>query len=490
MGTAIKLGVIGAGSAQFSLGLVRDLCLQESLYGSTVVFMDVDRARLQMITRLAERYVEEMGIDLRFESTEHREAALVDADFVLNTALVGGHDPEEGGRRLAATHGYYRGVRLQTNLKQYAMMLSVAQDMERLCPKAWLIQSSNPVYEGCTLMTRETSTRIIGLCHGFYGYRSLATAIGVDPDEVEWEIPGVNHWVYLTKFRHKGKDLYPLVDKWIEERADDYWATFAGRFSESQLSRAAVDHYRRVGVMPIGDASRTFSEWYYHTDLETKRRWYGHVGGFDSEIGWSQYLAGLGRNIERIHDVASDTSQRVTDVIKPERTREIQVPIIDAIANDRPGIFQVNVPNNGAIAHIADDVVVEGKALVDAAGARLLHVGALPPKLMHLVIGPRVAKAERELAAFLTGDYDLLVGTLLLDDHRSQSLEQTERYVDAMLALPWNDDLRSRFSRPQRKPLGEYRLEPIEAPAGDAEHGANGAARTPAGAVTTATARA
>ena len=36
MGTSIKLGVIGAGSAQFSLGLVRDLCLQESLYGSTV----------------------------------------------------------------------------------------------------------------------------------------------------------------------------------------------------------------------------------------------------------------------------------------------------------------------------------------------------------------------------------------------------------------------------------------------------------------------
>ena len=87
-------------------------------------------------------------------------------------------------------------------------------------------------------------------------------------------------------------------------------------------------------------------------------------------------------------------------MVKPERTREIQVPIIDAIANDRPGIFQVNVPNNGAIEGIADDVVVEGKALVDASGARLLHVGALPEKLMQLVLGPRVAKAERELAAF------------------------------------------------------------------------------------------
>ncbi len=156
----------------------------------------------------------------------------------------------------------------------------------------------------------------------------------------------------------------------------------------------------------------------------------------------------------------------MTEVIKPERTREIQVPIIDAIANDSPGIFQVNVPNHGAIKGIADGVVVEGKALVDASGAKLLQVGKLPDKLMHLVLGPRVAKAERELAAFVTGDYDLLVGTLLIDDHRTRSLEQAERYVDAMLALPWNEDLRLRFSKPQRRPLGEYRLDDTPAPEG------------------------
>jgi alpha-galactosidase len=463
MGRTIKLGVIGAGSAQFSLGLVRDLCLQESLAGSTVTFMDVDEGRLRRITRLAVRYAGELGVDLRFEQTLERERALREADFVLNTALDGGHEPEEAGRRLAAAHGYYRGVRLQTNLRQYALMLSVARDVERICPRAWIIQSSNPVFEGCTLMARETGARVIGLCHGFYGYQALARAIGVPPEEVEWEIPGVNHWVYLTRFRHRGEDLYPRIDRWIEEQADAYWAGFQGRFGETQLSRAAIDHYRRVGLMPIGDASRTFSEWYYHTDLPTKRRWYGHLGGFDSELGWAQYLQGLERNLERIREVAEDERLRVTDVVKPERTREIQVPIIDAIANDRPGIFQVNVPNRGAIEGIAPDVVVEGKALVDAAGAKLLHVGPLPPKLMHLVLGPRIAKAERELAAFSSGDRDLLLGCLLLDDYRTQSLEQAERYLDAMLALPWNEALRERFPAPARRPLGEYHLDDLAA---------------------------
>ena len=199
--------------------------------------MDVDEGRLGRITRLAGRYAAELGVDLRFEQTLERERALREADFVLNTALDGGHDPEEAGRRLAGTHGYYRGVRLQTNLRQYALMLSVARDVERLCPRAWIIQSSNPVFEGCTLMTRETGARVIGLCHGFYGYQQLARAIGVPPEEVEWEIPGVNHWVYLTRFRHHGEDLYPRIDRWIEEEADAYWAGFQGRFGETQLSR-------------------------------------------------------------------------------------------------------------------------------------------------------------------------------------------------------------------------------------------------------------
>jgi alpha-galactosidase len=307
-------------------------------------------------------------------------------------------------------------------------------------------------------MTRETGVKVVGLCHGFYGYRRLAEAIGVPPDEideVQWEAPGVNHWIYLTRFRHKGKDLYPLIDAWIETKAAAYWASFEGGFSDTQLSRAAIDHYRRVGLMPIGDAARTFSEWYYHTDLETKRRWYGHLGGFDSEIGWAQYLERLQQRIDAIHRAASDPAARVTEVFPPQPTREIQVPIIDAIANDRPGIFQVNVPNRGAIENIADDVVVEGKALVDASGVKLLHVGRLPGKLMHLVLWPRIARAERELAAFYHGDRDLLVGCLLLDDHRTRSLEQAEAVVDAILALPWNRDLAERFG-PRRAPLPPY----------------------------------
>src|SRR5688572_6435144 len=113
MASPIKVSLIGAGSAQFSLGLVKDLCLTESLAGSQVSFMDIDTERLEMIQRLAARYAAELGADLRFDHTTHRSASLREADFVINTAAVKSHHHQSAIRELAAKHGYYYGgVRL------------------------------------------------------------------------------------------------------------------------------------------------------------------------------------------------------------------------------------------------------------------------------------------------------------------------------------------------------------------------------------------
>ncbi|PJF24543.1 MAG: alpha-glucosidase/alpha-galactosidase, partial [Phototrophicales bacterium] len=148
MSTAIKISVIGAGSAQFSLGLVKDLCLTPGLAGSLVSFMDVDLARLEMIEKLARRYAAELGSDLRFERTADRAASLTDADFVINTASVVSHHHQRAIREVTAKHGYYYGGVAFGNHAQLAFMLAVARDMERICPNAWLIQSGNPVFEG------------------------------------------------------------------------------------------------------------------------------------------------------------------------------------------------------------------------------------------------------------------------------------------------------------------------------------------------------
>ncbi|MEM2970450.1 MAG: alpha-glucosidase/alpha-galactosidase, partial [Candidatus Bathyarchaeia archaeon] len=48
-----QISVIGAGSVVFTGRLIIDLCLTKSLYGSTVVLMDINEKRLNTMYNLA-----------------------------------------------------------------------------------------------------------------------------------------------------------------------------------------------------------------------------------------------------------------------------------------------------------------------------------------------------------------------------------------------------------------------------------------------------
>jgi alpha-galactosidase len=431
MPASIRLAVIGAGSAQFSLGLVRDLCLTTSLHGSTISLMDIDGDRLDVVYNLACRYAAELGADLRIERTTDRGEALHDADFVINTALAGGHPQEEAERAIGERHGYYRGPHL-TPANQFDLMLSVVRDMEVLCPEAWLIQSSNPVFEGCTLMTRESDIKIVGLCHGpFGGFRELSQVLGFDLTLARLESVGFNHIVWLTDFRVEGQDGYRLLDHWIANEAETYWKHWRPRFSETQMSPAAIQMYQLYGLLPIGDASRAlWSEtWWYHLDRETKQRWWGPLGGFDSDEGWAEYLTKLNRNITEMRQVAEDPRRAVSEVFPPQMSGEQMVPLMDALANDRPGYFLVNVPNRGALPGIPENVVVEVPAIGDGRGIRPMAVNPLPESIMLGAMWPSWLRMERQLAAYRSGDRRYLMQAVLAD-HRTRTWEQAEAVLD------------------------------------------------------------
>jgi alpha-galactosidase len=446
MGRPVKIGIIGAGSAQFSLGVVRDLCLNPGLAGSEICFMDIDQQRLDAVDRLARRYAAELQIDLRFTRTLERAQALADADFVLNTAARS-HDDEEHERATWERFGYYRGVRVPyLNLE---LMLDIARDVERICPRAWLLQVSNPVFEICTLLGRETNAKVIGLCHGYAMYRDIARVLQLDPTDIAFEAPGVNHCIWMTQFRYRGANAYPLIDAWIENEAERYWSEPPLRSSDTQMSRASVDMYRMYGLFPLGDTTRFggsqyVSQWWMHTDLQTKSYWYGEGGGFDSEIGWGRYLDKLNGNVDLLLRIAYDDRARVTEVLPPEHSKDQFAPIIDALANDRQRIFQVNVPNRGLIPGIADDVVVELSGLVNASGVQPIRPEPLPRKILNHVLVPKILEMELNLEVFQNGDARAWLHQLLLD-HRTRAPEQATAALEAVLDLPWNRRLRERF---------------------------------------------
>jgi alpha-galactosidase len=432
-----KISVIGAGSGEFSLGIVRDLCLTKGLAGTTVSFMDIDAERLDAIQNVASRYTAEVGADIRFEKTLDRRESLDGADFVINTAMVGGWRgwSNSGAPEILAKYGYTSRLRLGS-FHQFKLFTDIIRDMEELCPDAWYIQSANPVFDGTTLISRTSKIKAVGLCHGYLGVYELARTIGLDPKEIEWQAYGINHFIWLIKFTHRGRDAYPLLDAWIENEAEAYWASDRCDISDHQ-GRKAVDVYRRLGLYPIGDTvtpggGAKFDV--YHRDPEIAARWQ------EDPHGWMErHIEHVFATVQQFKAVADDPTARVTDVYPVERTRETNVAIVNAIVNDQPAVFQVNVANRGCIPGIAGDVAVEIPALVSASGIQGLHVDPLPrPIMVHVM--DHIQRMERNVQTFQSRDRGMLLDMLLIHPD-ARSPEDAKACLEELLALPFNADM-------------------------------------------------
>jgi alpha-galactosidase len=439
--TAVKLVLVGAGSSTFSLPLIRDLCSTAGLSGSVAVLVDPDNARVEAVRRVAERMARELDSKIYFEVSASREDALINADFVVNTAQIGGHGWTEQQRSLAERHGYYRGIRLH-DYGQSLFFLDVARDMERLCPNAWLLQVANPVFEGCTLIHRETTVNVVGLCHGFMSYRKIARVLGLDETRVTAEAPGFNHCIWMTDFRLDGTDIYPLLDEWIARDAEKYWAHQGTSYDDNDMSRAAIHQYRMFGRMPIGDTVR-FTGWWYHTDLATKKEWFGPAGGFDSELGWATYLDQLARRVDRLETAMRDETQSARELAASVDSEPI-IDVVDALVNDQELVMQANIPNRGLLPDFPDDLVIECRAVVSGSGVNGVVPRPLPSRIVTGALTPRWHSAELAVQALQSRDKELLL-LAFLENHQTRSLGQAEALLTDWMAEPANSTVRHHF---------------------------------------------
>ncbi len=443
------IAIIGAGSAVFSLGLIRDLCLTERMHGSRVRLMDIDEARLRAISRLCQRYSDELGAGIETVATTDRREALAGADFVINTALVTGYDVQRDGWEIAQRLGYRFGGSLHVmhdepfwiNAYQLRFFDEVAREVLELCPEAWYLQVANPVLAGCTWLGRRYPTlKMVGLCHGFAGVYKLAETLGLERDGLTFEIPGVNHTVFLTHCYHHGQDVFPLLDRWIENEAERYWKTCP---PSDYMGPVAIDLYKRFGVFPIGDTCNPGGgswPWWYHTDAATEQRWHE-----DPALWWRHHFDRGSERVAAIERAALDETRPVSAAFPPVASGEVMVPLIESVAFDVPRVLIGNILNRGDfVPGVPRDFAVEIPLLVSKRGIAGIQTGGLPPAVLAQILSDRVATVTTELAAYDEGSRERLL-ELILADPWTTSLAQAETLLDEILELPEHEMLRRHY---------------------------------------------
>ena len=207
----MKVAVIGGGST-YTPELVNGLVLgAQELELDEVWLMDVDRKRLDIVGGYAWRMVEAAGRPFSLYLTTCRADALRDAAFVETQIRVGGMRArladEQLGHRWGLVGQETTGVGgMAKALRTVPVILSIADDMEQLCPQASLINFANPsglVTEA--LQRYAPRIRSVGLCNSPIGTQMrIATAHNVGPYEVALDYLGLNHLAWIRGARVDG----------------------------------------------------------------------------------------------------------------------------------------------------------------------------------------------------------------------------------------------------------------------------------------------
>ncbi len=424
-----KIVLIGAGSAVFTKGLIADF-IQSEFGEWEIALCDINPQILESITRLAKKMVEQKKSDIIISSSTDRTDLLPGADFVVTTIAVGGRRAWEQDVKIPRKYNIYQPVGdsimpggISRAQRMIPVMVEIAKDIERLCPDAYFFNYSNPMTAIVTAVRRATNVKIIGLCHGvIYGEKYLAKMLGVDVKRLTTIGAGLNHLTWLYDIRVDGKDVHQELLDVVERQKEEHEKNphvrnFFNPLLEDKEIPNHMDNplswefFERYGAIPAV-VDRHAVEFFPERFPEGK--YYGATLGIDAfpiddviARGEGIYKAMLDQG-ETEGEVEAELFQRA------DGEHEQLAEIIKSLLLDERKVFSVNIPNEGAVAGIPDDAVLEIPGVATARGFSSMHVNGFEGPVKDIII-KRLASVDLTVEAALTGDRQLWADAMMLD---------------------------------------------------------------------------
>ncbi len=386
----IKIAMIGAGSVVFSRNLTGDILGIPEFKNATLAYMDVDVERLEVAGNLCRKVAKALGASPTIETTTDRRKALAGADFVINMVQIGGFDstlvdfeiPRKYGLRFTIADTTGPGGLFRA-LRTYPMLSGMVKDMRELCPRAVLLNYSNPMSMNMQTVFRTGGIRAVGLCHSVQGtIEQLMSYIGEPVGSVTFTCAGINHMAFYTSIEKDGVDLYPRLFAAMEE--PKVYASNKVRF----------ELMRRLGhfVTESSEHNAEYCPWFIPRGKEQIERF---------NVPIDEYLRRCDGIVDEFESMKrfSRSDEPLANVC---RSHEYGSTIIHSMVTGTPSVIYGNMPNEGLIDNLPRTAIVEGPTLVDRTGLHFAHVGELPPQLV-AYMQPHIAQHELFIRAAQEG---------------------------------------------------------------------------------------
>jgi len=398
--TGIKVVTIGGGSSYTPELIEGFIKRYDELPVRELWLVDIQKGKekLKIVGELAKRMVKRAGVPIDIQLSLDRREALINADFVITQIRVGLLDARAKDESIPLK---YKVIGQETNgpggmfkaLRTIPVILDITKDIAELCPDAWLVNFTNPAGIVTEAILRHGHIRrVVGLCNVPIGMKmGIAKMLDVSPERVKVDFAGLNHMVY-------GLNVY-LDGSRITDKVIDLLASKENKIGVKNIVDIEWESsfIKALGVIPC-----PYHRYYYQTrsmleyELEEVKK-----EGVRAEV--------VRRIEEKLFELYKDPNLNE----KPKQLEErggayysdAACSLISSIYNDKRDIQPVNIRNNGAIAGISNDSVVEISSIITKEGPKPVAVGNLPVPVRGLV--QQIKSFERiAIEAAVTGDYD------------------------------------------------------------------------------------
>ena len=436
-----RICIIGGGSRLWAIQFFKDLAYAKMTHG-TVVLHDIDhKAAVNNVSVGVQTFrVNESEGRFRFTCEDNLEKALEGVDLVIISIEPGSIECRRGDLVLPEKYGILQSVGDTTGpggimraRRALPMFFSFAKAIEKVCPKAWVINYTNPMTL-CTaaLYKAFPGIKALGCCHEVFHTETflaekVAEWFGVpQPDrrEIKVDITGVNHFTWVTKASWQGIDLMPRLKEMAEDENtySDLTETAKARIKEEKWFDCdhliALSLLRDFGALgAAGDRHLSeFVPFFLNSDEELWK--YGVVR---TPYSWR----------------VEEDNRKKAKVFTPEELKatasdEEGVDIMCSLMGERTLFTNINFPNKGQISYLEKGRIVESNGFISQDSIQPV-VSTDPPLAVQNMVRRVSDIQEMVLEAIWSGDQKLLFSAFLSDPLVNLPRNRAKELFDRML---------------------------------------------------------
>ena len=373
-----KIITIVGGGSTYTPGVVKAILSKKDTFPvKEIRAYDIDEERQNDVAIIVKEVVKANCPECNFFTTTDPETAFKDSDFIFAQIRVGKYAMREQDEKIALKHGAVGQETcgcggLAYGLRTIYPMVEILDMVEKYAaPNHWILNYSNPAaIVALALKKLRPNARIINICDMPVAIiNSFADILHCDPHDIKPDYFGLNHFGWFT----------------------DIWVNGESRFEE--LRQHAIAHG-------------------YLCDVPDEQHW---------EPSWVHTYGNVKPMMERFPDYLPNTylqyyllSQDIVNDANPDYTRANEVmdgrektlfdairryketgkyddgmfvvgahgtfivDLAESLCRENGGRYLLIVKNEGAIADLPDDAMVESPCYVSPRGVEKISVGHSP----------------------------------------------------------------------------------------------------------------